>query len=133
MHFTTLLRRTASLFACAALLVGAGTAAAIQTEDFDDEVVGELIGELVFSADLLSSLDRLCPRGGPAQDWHGALPALPPEATTPELLELSRQLAADAGRQMLRDNGGCAAPAFVAAYAESKQSFGELIERWRRL
>jgi hypothetical protein len=133
MHYTKLLRHAAWAFACAALLGAAGTAAAIQTEDFDDEAVGELIGELVFSADLLSSLDRLCPRSGPAQDWHGALPALPPEATTPELLELSRQLAADAGRQMLRDNGGCAAPAFVAAYDESRQSFGELIERWRRL
>ena len=133
MHFNTFFRRATCVFACAALLGAAGTAAAIQTEDFDDEAVGELIGELVFSADLLSSLDRLCPRGSPAQDWHGALPALPPEATTPELLELSRQLAADAGWQMLRDNGGCAAPAFVAAYDESRQSFGELIERWRRL
>ena len=133
MHFNPFLRRATCVFACAALLGAGGAAAAIQTEDFDDEAVGELIGELVFSADLLNSLDRLCPRGGVAQDWHGALPALPPEATTPELLELSRQLAADAGRQMLRDNGGCAAPAFVAAYDESRQSFGDLIERWRRL
>jgi hypothetical protein len=60
------------------------------------------------------------------------LPALPPEVTTPALLDLSRRLAADAGRQLVRDNGGCATPGFAEAYAESRQSFGELIERWRQ-
>ena len=39
------------------------------------------MGELVFHADLLNSLDRLCPQGKTTSNWHAALPALPPEAT----------------------------------------------------
>jgi len=129
MRPASILRHAAAL----ALLCVAGAAVAIQTADFDDEAVGELMGELVFHADLLNSLDALCPRGKTPSDWRAALPALPPEATTPELLTLSRHLAADAGRQLLRDNGGCTSPAFAEAYAESRETFGELIERWRKL
>ena len=129
--------RAVSLLRCsvaAALLCLGGAAAAVQTDNFDDEAVGELMGDLVFHADLLNSLDRLCPSGKAATlDWRAALPALPPEATTPELRKLSRRLATDAGRQLLRDNGGCTSPAFADVYAESRQTFGELIERWRRL
>ena len=98
-----------------------------------DDTVGELIGELIFRADLLSSLDTLCPRGRPAPDWRAALPPLPPEATTPELLELSRRLGADAGQQLVRETGGCRSVDFAVAYDESRQTFDELIERWRQL
>ncbi len=122
--------------AAAAALIGAATGAiAIQarTADDGDDAVGELIGELIFRADLLSSLDRLCPRVRPAPDWRAALPPLPPEATTPELLDLSRRLGADAGRQLLRETGGCRSVDFAAAYDESRQTFDELIERWRQL
>ena len=129
MRLTPTLRRAAGV----ALMCIAGTAAAIQTDDFDDEAVGELMGELVFRADLMNSLDGLCPRGAAAADWRAALPTLPPEVTTPELLALSQRLAADAGQRLVRENGGCATPAFAEAYAESRQSFGELIERWRQL
>ena len=98
-----------------------------------DDSVGELIGELIFRADLLSSLDTLCPRGRPAPDWRAALPPLPPEATTPELLDLSRRLGADAGQQLVRETGGCRSVDFAVAYDESMQTFDELIERWRQL
>lgn len=128
MPFTTACRQWIAI----TLLCAAGTAAAVQTEDFDDEAVGELMGELVFHADLLNSLDRLCPQGKTKSNWHAALPALPPEAKAPELLDLSRRLAADASRQLMREHG-CGSPAFAEAYAESRQTFGELIQRWRKL
>jgi hypothetical protein len=131
--FTRLgLRRLAAI----ALLFAAGAAVAMPAApvyDDHDEEVGALIGELMFHADLLTSLDTLCPRNGLRNNWHAALPALPPEATTPELLDLSRRLGADAGRQLVRDSGGCATRGFATAYGESRQAFGELIERWQRL
>jgi hypothetical protein len=126
------LRRAAA--AALICLAGVSTAAHAQTSPISsDDPVGELIGELMFSADLLSSLDALCPPGRPTLDWHSALPALPPEAQTLELIDLSRRLGADAGRQLVREHGGCSTRRFAAAYAESRQTFNELIERWQRL
>lgn len=123
--------------AAAATLLSAAHAAiaipATQVSNDGKDVVGELIGELIFRADLMSSLDALCPRGSLSNNWHAALPALPPEAITPELLDLSRRLGADAGQQLVRDSGGCATRGFAAAYAESRETFGELIARWREL
>lgn len=121
--------------AIALLCAGAaGTALQAQTLDAsDDDPVGELAGELMFRADLLSSLDALCPRGRPSPDWRAALPALPPEAQTLELLDLSRRLGADAGQQLVRETGGCSTRGFSAAYNESRHTFSELIERWQRL
>jgi len=121
--------------AAVALLCAAGTSVGMPIADLgddEDEKVGELIGELMFRADLLSSLDALCPRRGRANDWHAALPPLPAESTTPELLDLSRRLGADAGQQLVRDNGGCATRSFAAAYEESRQSFDALLERWQK-
>ena len=117
------------------LICAATSAVAIQAKvgDDTDDAVGELIGELIFRADLLSSLDKLCPRGRPAPNWRAALPPLPPGAITPELLYLSRRLSTDAGRQLVRDMGGCRSVDFAAAYDESRQTFDELIERWRQL
>ena len=132
MQFTPLLRAAAAtVLVCAVTGLAAGRA---QTSDLGDpDPVGELVGELMFRADLLSALDTICPRRGrPAADWHAVLPALPPEATTLELIDLSRRLGADAGRQLVRDSGGCATRDFAAAYAESRQTFGELLERWRQ-
>ena len=121
----------------AAVALMCATAGAIAIPDaaveHADDTVGELIGELIFRADLLSSLDTLCPRGRPAPDWRAALPPLPPEATTPELLDLSRRLGADAGQQLVRETGGCRSVDFAVAYDESMQTFDELIERWRQL
>lgn len=129
---TPIFRRTV-----AALLLCVGSAAlALPTETSNghgDEATQALIGELMFSADLLTSLDAMCPRGRPAPDWRAALPALPPEATTPDLLDLSRRLAADAGQRLVKETGGCASRSFNQAYDESRESFDELIERWHQL
>ncbi|MES2957237.1 MAG: hypothetical protein V4792_03565 [Pseudomonadota bacterium] len=126
------LRRAAAAIALSC--VAAGMSLQAQTFDAGDEdPVGELAGELMFRADLLSSLDTLCPRGRPAPDWHAALPALPPEAQTLELIDLSRRLGADAGQQLVRQTGGCGTRDFSAAYDESRQTFSELIERWQQL
>jgi len=126
-----------SLPAAAAIVLlctaAGGLVVRAQTPEPGDDAVGELVGDLMFHADLLSALDAICPRRGrAAQDWHAALPALPPEATTLELIDLSRRLGADAGRQLVRDRGGCATRDFATAYAESRQTFGELLERWRQ-
>jgi hypothetical protein len=125
------LRRAAIALICAAGVVTALRAETPAAGSHDR--VGELIGELMFRADLLSSLDALCPRSRLTPDWRAALPALPPEATTLELLDLSRRLGADAGRQLVHEHGGCSTRRFARAYAESRQTFGALIERWQRL
>lgn len=125
------LRRAAAVaLACA---TSAAIAIPAATADDADDAMGELIGELIFRADLLSSLDTLCPRGRPAPDWRAALPPLPPDATTPELLDLSRRLGADAGQQLVRETGGCKSLDFAFAYDESRHTFDELVERWRQL
>ena len=124
------LRRTAAV---ALLCFAAGVTANAEAPSASSaDPLGELIGELMFRADLLSSLDSLCPRGQRTPDWHAALPALPPEAQTLELIDLSRRLGADAGRQLVRDHGGCSTRRFATAYAESRQAFSALIERWQR-
>ena len=102
----------------------------VSTED-DDET-GALIGELVFHADLLSELDRLCARA-PTTDWHGPLAQLLDQAFTPELRELSRRLGADAGAQLVQQRGGCRTSGFEAAYKESKDDYRSLLQRWRSL
>jgi hypothetical protein len=96
----------------------------------DDDTQGELIGELVFHADLLSALDRLCPQPD-ATDWHGALRSLLDQAFTPELRALSRRLGADAGAQLVHARGGCHSRSYGAAYRESKDGYRTLLQRWR--
>jgi hypothetical protein len=96
----------------------------------DGDAQGELIGDLVFHADLLSALDRLCPQADPT-DWHGALRPLLDQAFTPELRELSRRLGADAGAQLVHARGGCRTSGFGAAYNESKDEYRSLLQRWR--
>ena len=121
--------------AAVAVMCLAGATTALHAEPpaaSSADPLGELIGELMFRADLLSSLDSLCPRGPRTPDWHAALPALPPEAQTLELVDLSRRLGADAGRQLVREHGGCSTRRFATAYAESRQAFSALIERWQR-
>jgi hypothetical protein len=95
-----------------------------------DDAQGELIGDLVFHADLLSALDRLCPQRD-AADWHSALRPLLDQAFTPELRELSRRLGADAGAQVVQERGGCRTRGFAAAYDESKSEYRALLQRWR--
>jgi hypothetical protein len=93
----------------------------------------ELIGDLVFHADLLAALDRLCPRDGANPDWHGALAPLLAQAFTPELRALSRKLGADAGAQLVQQRGGCHSRGFASAYAESRGEYRSLLQRWQAL
>jgi hypothetical protein len=107
--------------------------AAASAPEADDDAAGALIGDLVFHADLLSALDRLCPARGGATDWHGALRPLLDEAFTPELRALSQRLGADAGAQLVQQRGGCHTRGFAAAYGESKDGYRVLLQRWRAL
>jgi hypothetical protein len=120
-----------------ALACGAGVAATAKssftpTAQPGDDPTGALIGELVFQADLMSALDRLCPRSA-ATDWQGALSKKVQQAYTPELRQLSRKLGAVAGAQLVRERGGCQTQGFAAAYDESRRDYSELLQRWRAL
>jgi hypothetical protein len=116
------------------LAVVAGAAgAATSSPAVDAEERGALIGDLLFHADFLSALDRLCPVRGAAGDWHAGLSDLLAEAFTPDLRELSQRLGADAGAQLVRERGGCHTRDFAAAYGESKVEYRELLQRWRAL
>lgn len=117
-------------------LAGVACVAAVAKSSFtpapqaEDDPVGALIGELVFQADLMSALDRLCPRSR-ATDWQGALSKKVQQAYTPDLRELSRKLGAVAGAQLVRERGGCQSSGFAAAYDESQHEYRELLQRWR--
>jgi hypothetical protein len=124
---------TLALAALAAPRQAAASAAAVSDSDSDDEEVGALIGDLVFHADLLAALDRLCPPRTRPADWHGALQPLLEQSFTPELRDLSRRLGADAGSQLVQQRGGCHTRGFGAAYSESKDEYRALFERWRAL
>ena len=116
--------------ACVATAARSSFTPAAQPED---DPTGALIGELVFQADLMSALDRLCPRSAAATDWQGALSKKVQQAYTPDLRELSRKLGAVAGAQLVRERGGCQTQGFAAAYDESQRHYGELLQRWRAL
>ena len=132
--------RTVLQLACTGVIalagVACGAAAAksslAPTAQADDDATDALIGELVFQADLMSALDRLCPRNA-ATDWQGALSTQVQQAYTAELRELSRKLGAMAGAQLVRERGGCQTQGFAAAYDESRRDYGELLQRWRTL
>ena len=109
---------------------GAPGAASAPLAAVDEDEQGALVGDLVFHADLLAALDRLCPRRD-AADWHAALRPLLDQAMTPELRELSRRLGADAGAQLVHERGGCKSRGFAAAYSESKGEYQTLLQRWR--
>ncbi len=121
-----------TLVAGTATAKGAPGAASAPLAAVDDDEQGALVGDLVFHADLLATLDRLCPRRD-AADWHSALRPLLEQAMTPELRELSRRLGADAGTQLVHERGGCKSRGFAAAYNESKGEYQTLLQRWKTL
>jgi hypothetical protein len=100
-----------------------------------DEAVGELLGDLLFHADLMHTLDRLCPAPGgmPSRDWLAVVRTLPVSARTPTLRELSRKLSADAAQAMVRGSGGCNTPHYAQAYAQSRNEYESLLEQWAQL
>jgi len=97
-----------------------------------DDEVGELMGDLMFHADLMTSLDTLCPRRGQAGNWRAVVQDLPVYARTRELQDLSRRLSADASRSMVKASGGCATRDYAELYAETRRDFEALRERWAR-
>jgi hypothetical protein len=132
--------RLAPCIAALALAAGAVAVAAVppspaaaSAPEADDDAAGALIGDLVFHADLLAALDRLCPPRTTATDWHGALRPLLDDAFTPELRALSQRLGADAGAQIVQQRGGCNTRGFAAAYGESKGEYRALLQRWKAL
>ena len=100
----------------------------------DDDAVGEMMGELMFHADLLVSLERLCPgTASVRRDWQAVVKQLPAQVRTRELRELSLRLSANAGEAMVRGNGGCGTRDFVRAYNETRREYEALLEQWARL
>ncbi len=99
----------------------------------DDEESGALMGDLMFHADLMSSLDTICRVRRAPRDWQAVVRELPPQARTGELRALSRRLSADAGQAMVRGSGGCSTREFAQAYAETRRDYEQLLEQWARL
>lgn len=99
----------------------------------NDEESGALIGDLMFHADLMSSLDAICQVRRTARDWQAVVRELPPQARTGELRALSRRLSADASQAMVRGSGGCSTREFAQAYAETRRDYEQLLEQWARL
>jgi hypothetical protein len=127
-------------FAFVAALLGAACAAAAKpgpalTPAPADGSVGELLGDLMFHADLMHTLDRLCPAPGAAasRDWLAVVRTLPVSARTPELRELSRRLSADAAQAMVRGSGGCLTQHYAQAYAQTRNEYESLLEQWAQL
>ena len=96
-----------------------------------DEETGELMGDLMFHADLMSSLDTLCPRRV-GNNWRAVVDDLPTQARTRELQELSRRLSAEAARSMVKASGGCKTRDYGQLYAETRRDYEILLERWAR-
>jgi hypothetical protein len=119
--------RLAQMVACIALALSASAATA--NGSTEDEI-GELMGDLMFHADLMSSLDSLCPGRSQADDWRAVVRQLPAHARTRELQDLSRRLTADASRAMVRASGGCTTRDYAQLYAETRRDFEALRKRW---
>jgi hypothetical protein len=116
--------------ALACTLAAFGAAAKLHVERDDEEAVGELMGDLMFHADLMSTLDKLCPRPRSAPDWRAVVRHLPAHARTAELRDLSQRLSADAAQAMVRGSRGCATRDFAELYAQTQREYEALRERW---
>jgi hypothetical protein len=133
-----MVRRSRILLAVAALALacGAGARPAPASAGTEaDDTVGELMGDLMFHADLMHTLDRLCPAPGrtASRDWLAVVRTLPVSARTPELRDLSRKLSADAAQAMVRGSGGCLTHHYAQAYAQSRNEYESLLEQWAQL
>jgi hypothetical protein len=115
----------------AACGVGAKSVPAAPAAASDE--VGELLGDLMFHADLMSTLDHLCPARAAVRDWRSVIRTLPVSARTPELRELSRRLSTDAAQSMVRASGGCATAQYAQVYAATRNEYESLLEQWAQL
>ena len=128
-HPTATVRRRAlrSLAALALAVTGAAATANIGP----DEETGALMGDLMFHADLMNTLDTLCPRTL-GNNWRAVVNDLPTYARTRELQDISRRLSADAARSMVKASGGCKTRDYAQVYAETRRDYETLLERWAR-
>lgn len=117
-------------FIASSIALAAACVVAMPARADDSDDLGELMGDLMFHADLMASLDKLCPGQGPRRDWLAVVPRLPAEVRTVELREMSRRLSADAAQAMVRGSGGCRSPHFARAYAETRNEYESLLEQW---
>ncbi|HET9975975.1 MAG TPA: PQQ-binding-like beta-propeller repeat protein [Burkholderiaceae bacterium] len=120
-------------FIATSIALAAACVAALPARADDNEDLGELMGDLVFHADLMTSLDTLCPGASPRRDWLSVLPRLPADVRTVELRAMSRRLSADAAQAMVRGSGGCRSPHFAQAYAQTRNEYESLLEQWAQL
>ena len=129
------LRKFAALapLSCGLLLMSALAlpCAAASANIGPDEETGELMGDLMFHADLMSSLDTLCPRQV-GNNWRAVVNDLPTYARTRELQDLSRRLSSEAARSMVKASGGCKTRDYGQLYAETRRDYETLLERWAR-
>lgn len=121
-----------------ALVLGFGAQAkapALAADPSEQEEVGELMGDLMFHADLLSRLDAMCPPPPerPSPDWQAVLHTLPPSARTPALRDLSRRLSNDAARSMVKASGGCGTRQYAQVHAATRLDYESLLGQWARL
>lgn len=111
----------------------AAACVAAQPAHADSDEQDELMGDLMFHADLMTTLDALCPSKGTRRDWLSVIPRLPADVRTVELRDVSRRLSADAAQAMVRGSGGCRTPHFAKAYAETRNGYESLLEQWAQL
>jgi hypothetical protein len=119
-----------------ALCVGAHAKAPPAAADpSEQEAVGELMGDLMFHADLLSRLDSICPPPArqPRSDWQAVLGTLPPDARTTGLRELSSRLSTQAARSMVKASGGCGTRQYAQVYTATRLDYESLRDQWARL
>lgn len=117
---------------CLAAALTVGVMGAQAVTDAEDEA-GELMGDLMFHADLMSTLDTLCPTRSPARDWQAVVHTLPASARAPELRDLSRRLSAEAAQSMVRASGGCGTRHYARVYAQTRTEYESLLEQWAQL
>jgi hypothetical protein len=115
------------------LLVATAMASSTWAATDNEDAMGALIAELAFHADLMTALDRQCPRAGAATDWHAALAPPVRRWLTADLGDISRRLSADASARLIQEHGGCATRDFAHAYAEQREQFLGLVDRWAQL
>lgn len=133
MKFRCLLVPLARATLVAALAAGSLGSLATTVIVVDEEEAGALMGDLMFHADLLTTLDAMCPAKGRARDWQAVVRKLPADVRTPELRDLSRRLSTDAAQAMVNGSGGCHTRHYREVYAQTKNEYEALLEQWAQL
>lgn len=112
------------------IALAAACIVALPAHAADGDELDALTGDLIFHADLMVSLDKRCPGGGPRRDWLAVVARLPADVRTVELRDVSQRLSADAAQAMVRGSGGCHSPHFAKAYAQTRNEYESLLEQW---